>query len=276
MTYKWAILLCIMPALIMVGLDYTIVNVALAKFGAVFGVDVATVGWAVTGFALATGVSTPLASTVETRVGTKRVWVGSVALFTFGSLLCGAAPSFWVLVFGRMLQGVGGGILLPIVMSALFDAFPEGERGAAMGLLIVPIVAAPAFGPTIGGYIVTHFDWRWVFLVNLPVGGLSVLLAAALLRPSEARASARFDVVGAVLSSVAFGAIVYGLSRVGEEGWGSTTVRGTLGLGLTGLVAFCACELSQAEPMLDVRLFALPRFLVASVVTWVSSVALLG
>src|SRR5262249_26361974 len=206
MAYKWAVLLCIWPALIMVMLDYTIVNVALATLGSVFGVNVATVGWTVTGFALATGVVTPLASFVETRFGTKRAWVAALSLFVGGSLLCGLAPAFWVLIAGRLLQGVGGGVLFPIVMSVLFNAFPEGERGAAMGLLIIPVVGGPAFGPTIGGYIVTHLDWRWVFLVNLPVGALAVSMAAALLRPSAPPGDARLDDVRAALSAVGFGA----------------------------------------------------------------------
>lgn len=276
MPYKWAVLLVLMPTLTMIALDLTIVNVALAKLAAVFDVNVATVGWTVTGFSLATGVVTPMASLVEMRFTTKRVWVGSLALFTMGSFLCGLAPSFWVLTVGRILQGMSGGVLLPVAMSALFNAFPEGERGAAMGALAIPIVAGPALGPTIGGYIITHLDWRWVFLVNLPIGVLAVAAAAALLRPSLPRWSVRFDAVGAVLSSLAFGSILYGLSEVTKEGWGSLTVRGLIGVGLIGLVAFCVYETTQPEPLLDVRLFLLPRFLVANVVTWVSSVALLG
>jgi EmrB/QacA subfamily drug resistance transporter len=276
MAYKWAVLLCLMPALTMVMLDYTIVNVALATFGVVFNVSVATVQWVVTGFALATGVITPLASFAETRFTTKRVWVFGLVAFVLGSLLCGLAPAFWVLILGRFAQGLSGGLMLPIMMATLFNAFPENERGGALGLLIIPVVGGPAFGPTIGGYIVTHLDWRWVFLVNLPVGALAVLMAAALLRPSEARPSLRLDLVGAVLSTVAFGAILYGMSRVGSDGWGSLVVRGTLGAGLVSLAGFAGYELTQAEPLLNVRLFAVPQFLVANIVTWVGTVALLG
>jgi MFS transporter, DHA2 family, multidrug resistance protein len=276
MKYKWAVLLCLMPALTMVMLDYTIVNVALATLGSVFDVNVATVGWVVTGFALATGVATPVASFVETRFTTKRVWVLGLVVFVLGSLLCGLAPAFWVLILGRLIQGVSGGVMFPIMFSALFNAFPENERGGALGLLMIPVVGGPAFGPTIGGYIVTHLDWRWVFLVNLPVGALAVLTAAALLRPSVARTDAHFDAVGAVFSSLAFGSILYGLSQLSRAGWGSLTVQGFVGVGLLSLVIFCGYELTQEEPLLDVRLFALPQFLVANVVTWVSSVALLG
>ena len=276
MNYKWAVLLVLMPTLTLVALDLTIVNVALATLGAVFGVNVATVGWTVTGFSLATGVVTPTASFVEDRLSTKRVWVGSLALFTLGSLLCGLAPAFWVLIAGRLLQGTAGGILLPVAMSALFNAFPEDERGGAVGALAIPLVAGPALGPTIGGYIITHLEWRWVFLVNLPVGILAVAMASTLLRASDTRRGGRFDVVGAVLSSLAFGSILYGVSQLSQDGWRSLTVSGTASVGLISLAIFFVYEAMRAEPLLNVRLFALPRFLVANVVTWVTSIALLG
>ncbi|MGH2458017.1 MAG: DHA2 family efflux MFS transporter permease subunit [Chloroflexota bacterium] len=276
MSYKWAVLIVLMPTLTMVALDLTIVNVALATLGAEFGVNVATVGWAVTGFSLATGVVTPAASFVETRLTTKRVWVGSLVFFTAGSLLCGLAPTFWVLIAGRLMQGTASGLLLPVAMSALFNAFPEGERGGAVGFLALPLIAGPALGPTIGGYIITHLEWRWVFLVNLPVGVLAVAMAAALLRPSEPRTGARFDVVGAVLSSLAFGSILYGVSRLSQDGLGSPTVSGIVGVGVLSLIAFFVYEARRDEPLLDVRLFAIPRFLIANVVTWVCGVALLG
>ncbi len=217
-----------------------------------------------------------MASFIELRFTTKRAWVASLVLFTMGSLLCGLSPAFWVLVVGRLLQGIGGGVLFPIVMSALLNAFPEDERGAAMGLLIVPVVAGPAFGPTIGGYIITHLDWRWVFLVNLPVGVVAVAAPALLLRPSQPRLDARFDAMGVILSSLAFGSILYGLSQLSRDGWGSPIVRGLVSVGLLSLTIFCVYEARRDEPLLDVRLFALPRFLVANVVTWVSTVALLG
>src|SRR5579871_6505789 len=132
MAYKWAVLLCVLPGVTVFLIDTTVVNVALAKLGAVFGVDVATVQWAITGFALASGVATPAASFIEARFTTKRVWIATLLLFTGGSILCGIAPAFWVLIVGRLAQGLGGGLLLPMATSALFGAFPPEERGAAL------------------------------------------------------------------------------------------------------------------------------------------------
>jgi DHA2 family multidrug resistance protein len=269
-------MLCLIPAFTLAALDLTIVNVALAKLGAVFGVDVATVGWTITGFALATGVATPVASFAETRFTTKRVWVATLVLFTAGSLLCGLAPAFWVLVVARVAQGASVGILSPLAVSLLFRVFPEDERGGAFGFMAIPIVAGPALGPTLGGYLLTHLDWRWVFFVNLPVGVLAAALSALVLRPSEPRPDAPFDAVGALLSSAGFGSVLYGLSRVSQDGWGSLTVRGLVGVGLVSLVVFCAYETTRAEPLLEVRLFALPQFLIGNIVNWVGSIALLG
>src|SRR5205823_888189 len=140
----------------------------------------------------------------------------------------------------------------------------------------IPIVAGPALGPTMGGYIVTNLDWRLIFFINVPVGALATLLAIVLLRPSEPENDARLDVVGAVLSSVGFGAVLYGLSRVGADGWGSVTVRSLVGLGLTVLCGFIVFEVRQADPLLDMRLFRIPQFLIANMVGWVSTVALFG
>ena len=276
MSYKWAVMLCLMPTMTLVTVDMTIVNVALAKLGAVFGVDVAAVGWTVTGFALAMGVATPMASFVETRFTLKRVWVLTMALFTGGSMLCGLSPAFWVLIVGRVLQGAAAGLLFPMAMSALLRVFPSGERGAAMGLLVIPIVAGPAFGPTVGGYIVTYMDWRMVFFVNLPIGVLAVVVAALLLRSEQPQRHAHLDAVGVLLSSLGFGSCLYGLSSVSQDGWSSPTVQGFIGFGLLSLVALCAYELTQDEPLLDVRLFALPQFLIGNVMNWVGSIALLG
>jgi EmrB/QacA subfamily drug resistance transporter len=206
----------------------------------------------------------------------KRVWIAILVLFTGGSALCGIAPAFWVLIVGRVLQGIGGGMLIPMALGALFRHFPEGERGAAFGLLAIPMVAGPAFGPTLGGYLITYFSWRLVFFINLPIGVLAVVLAALLLRSSQPRTDVRFDTVGAVLSTLAFSGILYGLGRVSQDGWGSLSVRGFLGAGLLSLVAFCAYELTREEPLLDIRLFRLPQFVIANVVFWVGSVAQFG
>jgi DHA2 family multidrug resistance protein len=181
-----------------------------------------------------------------------------------------------VLVLGRILQGFAGGMLLPMAISTIFQAFPPQERGAALGFFAIPLVAGPALGPTLGGYIVTNWDWRLVFFINLPVGAAAIALGWLFLRQGEPQVGQRFDTWGAVLSTIAFGATLYGLGRVSADGWGSLTVRGFVGVGLIGLVAFIAWEVSRPDPLLEVRLFTIPQFLIANVVGWVSTIALFG
>jgi DHA2 family multidrug resistance protein len=276
LAYKWLVLIVLLPGMTLFTIDMTVVNVALAKLGAVYGISVDTVQWAITGYALAAGIATPLAGFVETRFTMKRVFVIGLAVFTAASVLCGVAPVFWVLVTGRVVQGLAAGLMLPMVISLIFKVFPANERGAALGFFAIPIVAGPALGPTLGGYIITNWDWRLIFFINLPIGIAATLLGMLLLRPGIPKSGDRFDIWGFVLSSLAFGLTLYGLSQVGSHGWNSLTVRGLIGVGLLSLVAFIAYELTQSDPLLDVRLFAIPQFTNSSVVGWVSTVALFG
>lgn len=276
MSYKWNVMISIMLGILMFLIDTTVVNVALAKLQAVYNVDVATIQWVITGYALASGIATPLASYFSNRFGAKPVWLIALTIFTAASVLCGLSPAFVVLVFGRIIQGFAGGMLLPIGISELFAAFPPDERGLALGFFAIPIVAGPALGPTLGGYIVTNSDWRLVFFINAPIGVLAVLLGALLLRPSVVEGRPAFDLYGAIFSVIGFGGILYGLTRVAEDGWNSPRVIGLLTIGFAGLIAFGVAEMIHREPLLDVRLFGLWEFAIANIVGWVSTVALFG
>ena len=276
LAYKWLVLIVVLPGMTLFTIDITVVNVALAKLGAVFAISVDTVQWAITAYALATGVVTPLAAFVEHRFTMKRVWVICLAGFTAASVLCGLAPVFWVLVVGRIMQGVAAGLLLPMLISLIFQVFPANERGAALGFFAIPIVAGPALGPTLGGYIITNWDWRLVFFINLPIGIAATVLGMLLLRPGVPRHGMRFDAWGFVLSALAFGGTLYGLSQVSSHGWSSFEVRAFIGVGLVSLAAFIGYELTRKDPLLDVRLFAIPQFLNSNIVGWVATVALFG
>jgi EmrB/QacA subfamily drug resistance transporter len=274
--YKWLVLIAMLPGFTVFLLDVTIVNVALARLGAVFDVNYATVQWVITGYSLASGMATPMASFMEQRFTMKRVWVSALALFTASSVLCGISPSFWILVLGRIIQGFAGGMMLPMAISTLFQVFPPSQRGQAMGFFAIPMVAGPALGPTIGGYIVTNWDWRLVFFVNLPIGIAAVLLGVLALHPGKPHFGIRFDTIGAILSSLGFGLTLFGLSRVDNDGWGSLTVRGFIVVGLASLLAFILYEARREDPLLNVRLFKIPQFFIANVVGWVSTIALFG
>jgi MFS transporter, DHA2 family, multidrug resistance protein len=276
LAYKWLVLMVVLPGMTLFTIDITVVNVALAKLGAVYGVSLDTVQWAITGYALASAIATPLAGYVERRFTMKRVWVIGLSTFTVASVLCGVAPLFWVLVLGRILQGFAGGLLIPMLVSIIFEVFPADERGSALGFFAIPIVAGPALGPTLGGYIITNWDWRLVFFINLPIGIGAVLLGLLLLRRGVPQPVGRFDGWGFVLAALAFGLTLVGVSQVGGQGWGSLSVRGLIGGGLLSLLAFITYELRHPDPLLDVRMFAIPQFLNSNIVGWVSTVALFG
>jgi len=274
--YKWLVLFVLLPGMTVITVDLTVVNVALAKLSAVFGINVDTVQWAITAYALATGIATPLAGYVEDRFTLKPVWVVGFSVFTGASIVCGLAPVFWVLVLGRLAQGFAAGLLLPMVISLVFKVFPPEERGGALGFFAIPIVAGPALGPTLGGYIITNYDWRLVFFINLPIGALSVLLGAMLLRPGVPKTAGRFDLWGFILSSLGFGLTLYGLSQVGSHGWSSPEVELLVGFGLLSLIGFITYESMRKDPLLDVRLFRIAQFTNSNIVGWVSTVALFG
>jgi EmrB/QacA subfamily drug resistance transporter len=276
LAYKWLVMICMLPGITMFMLDLTIVNVALARLSTNFGVDLATVQWVITAFALAMGVATPLADFLERRFTLKRVWIVGLAAFTAASAFGGIAPNFWMLILARAIQGFTGGALLPLILSTLFAVFPEKERGQAMGFLAIPMVAGPALGPTLGGYLVTYWSWRLVFYVNVPVGIASVLLAILFLRQTKPHLGGRFDWWGFVLSSLGFGLTLYGLSEVGSYGWGSLWVRTLIGTGLVSLIVLVGYELMRPDPLLDFRFFRSGQFVIGNIVMWVGMVALLG
>ncbi len=159
----------------MVILDTTVVNVALPTFGRVFAADLGVLQWVITGYMLAQAAVIPLAGWFSDRFGAKRMYLTALVLFTVGSALCAAAITAPMLVLFRILQGLGGGMLMPIGMAVLYRLAPPDKRGAVMGAFGVPILLAPALGPVLSGWFLEFADWRWIFLINVPIGALAVL-----------------------------------------------------------------------------------------------------
>jgi len=276
MSYPYRVLFCIMVGITMFLLDTTVVNVALAKLEAVFAVDVSTVQWTITGYALASGIITPMADYLSVRIGVKQLWMLALTGFTLASIMGGLSPAFPMLIVARILQGLSGGLLLPVGISQIFKAFPADKRGLALGWLAIPIVAGPALGPTLGGYIVTDLDWRIIFFLNLPIGILGVIMAATMLRDEREDREPILDVWGALLAAAGFGTILFGLSRVADDGWSSLTVVGFLIFGALCLLVLTVHALEIDHPILEIRLFAIPQFVIGNVVGWVSTIALFG
>ncbi|HEY7832581.1 MAG TPA: DHA2 family efflux MFS transporter permease subunit [Ktedonobacterales bacterium] len=293
--YKWRAAVVVALGLFMGVLDVTIVSVALPQMRTYFHTDVDTITWVATAYLLAQAAVIPITGFISDRIGTKTVFLTALALFTIGSGLCAIAPTEQWLIAFRVLQGIGGGALFPVAFAIIFRIFPPDERGPASALIGVPVLLAPAFGPTIGGYFTQAFDWRAIFLINLPVGVIAFIGCFVVLHGGarertesglgEPAARRRFDVVGLVLSVTGFTTLVYGITEASTYGWNDhvfqhfqlgglaldMSVLRYLILGGVLLVAFAINELLVSDPVMDIRLFRNYTFMAANVLIWVVS-----
>jgi EmrB/QacA subfamily drug resistance transporter len=258
-------------------LDTTVVNVALPTLERVFQTNLQTLQWVITGYMLAQAAIIPLAGWLSDRFGAKTVYLSALVMFTLGSVLCAVAQTAEMLVVFRVLQGLGGGMLMPVGMSFLYQLAPPEKRGAVMGLFGIPILLAPALGPVISGYLLEYADWRLIFLINLPVGLIAVLFGLRALPDLPAAQSAgALDTLGVVLGPLSFVALSYGIAQSTEAGWtGASTLIGLV-LGLVLLVLFIRHELSTEQPLLDMRVFRSTDFTLAMVTSWFGQAAMFG
>ena len=262
--YKYAVALISVFGMFMNLLDLTIVNVAVPVLTEALGASAREVQWVVTAYLLSVAVAIPVSGWAGDRFGTKRLFLLALGLFTVGSALCAAAWNIESLILFRALQGMGGGLLMPVAQTMVFRAFPQPERARAAGILVVPTTFAPASGPLLGGVILDFLSWPWIFLVNLPVGVAGMLLAALFLREQREDRPGGLDVPGLALASGGLAALLYGLAEAGGRGFGDARVLGFGGGGLLLLATFAAVERVRAEPLIDVRLFLNRMFALAN------------
>src|SRR5215472_4446407 len=225
----WLIAITVTIATFMELLDASIANVALPHIAGALGVSYDESTWILTTYLVANAMVVPLSAWLSRVFGRKNYYMTSVAVFTASSFLCGIAPSLGLLVFFRLLQGVAGGGLGPVESAILVDTFPVNKRAAAFALYSMAIVTAPANGPPLGGWITDHLSWRWVFLINVPIGLLSLVLTSRLVTDSrqfleEVRAARRsgklkIDYVGIALIALGFGALEIVLDKGQREDW---------------------------------------------------------
>lgn len=262
---------------IMTILDATIVNVAIPTLGRAFHASIPTIQWVSTAYLLAFASVIPLTGWASERFGAKRVWLASLLAFMLGSLLAGVSWSIASLIAFRVLQGLGGGMILPLGQAMLAQAAGPQRMGRVMSFVGVPMLLAPIFGPVIGGAIVGSTTWRWIFFVNLPVGAVALVLAIRLLPNVAVRAHERLDLGGLALLSGGIAVFVYGLAEVGARGRLTDAVPlATLVAGFALVVAFVFHALRVAKPLIDVRLFARRAFASAAATNFVVGTALFG
>jgi EmrB/QacA subfamily drug resistance transporter len=275
--YKWQAGFVVIVGAIMVILDQTVVNVALPTLESDFKVTLADVQWIVTAYALALASVIPLTGWLTDRYGTKRVLVVSQVLFTMGSVLCGLAWSNNVLIAFRVLQGLGGALIMPVGMAILMGATKPEERGRMMAVLGAPMMIGPVLGPTLGGWLVQSASWRLIFYINLPIGIAGALLSLFILREARhERLRQPLDVIGLALIVPAMLGVVYGLGQPNTYGWGSVQTLLPLFGGLALLVAFCVFELRQRFPLIEIRVFQDAAFRASTALGFLIPMALFG
>ncbi|TWT13464.1 MDR family MFS transporter [Planomicrobium sp. CPCC 101079] len=246
----------------------TLLNIALPRIMADLEVSASTVQWLVTGYMLVNGILIPASAFFIQRYSNRSIFILAMTLFSLGTLLAGVAPTFSILLAGRMIQASGAALMMPLLMNVILAAFPVEKRGSAMGVFGLVMVVAPAIGPTLSGYIVEHYSWRVLFFIILPVALISLALGIFKLKNLTVQnRNISLDKVSIVLSSIGFGGILYGFSSAGTMGWDDPAVYGTIAVGVISLIVFVFRQLKLKEPLLEVRIYKYPMFALSSVIS---------
>ncbi|MFL5822386.1 MAG: DHA2 family efflux MFS transporter permease subunit [Solirubrobacteraceae bacterium] len=258
-------------------LDTTVVNVAINTLSADFHAPLTTIQWVATGYTLALATVIPLSGWMADRFGTKRLYMVSIALFMLGSALSGLAWSAGSLIFFRVLQGLGGGMIMPAGMTILTRAAGPNRIGRVMSIIGVPMLLGPIIGPILGGWLITSVSWRWIFFINVPIGIAALALAMRNLPRDVAQKEQRLDYVDLLLLSPGLALIIYGLAETNSAGgFGSAQVLVPLFAGLVLLAAFVRHALRAKDPLIDLRLFKDRTFSTSSITLILVAISVFG
>ncbi len=264
-------------------LDITVVNVALPVFQTIFATDPAnpiaysTVAWTVTAYTLALATVIPLTGWAADRFGTKRLYIMALVLFTAGSALCASADSIGQLIGFRVLQGLGGGMLMPLGMTIMTKAAGPARMGRLMAILGVPMLLGPILGPILGGWLIEHASWHWIFLINVPIGVVAASYALWALPKDKPHPTESLDFVGVLLMSPGLALFLYGISSIPSKGTiNDAEVLTTMGIGLVMIAGFVLHTFRPAHPLLDLRLFRNRNLTVAITTMFLFAMAFFG
>lgn len=276
----WLIAAAVMSATFMEVLDTSVANVALPHIAGTLSASSEEATWVLTSYLVSNAIVLPATSWLSGFFGRKRFLVTCIILFTISSLLCGIATTLPMLIGARILQGIGGGALQPIAQAVLLESFPKEKRGQAMAVYAMGIVVAPVIGPTLGGWITDNFTWRWVFLINLPVGVLAAMMTSTFVTdPPYARKhdTGTIDYVGLGLMILWIGTLQVVLDKGEQVGWWDATwIKWATVIISFGFVAFIWRELTAKSPVVDLRVFKNRNFLVGTLLISVVGAALYG
>ncbi|WP_373895420.1 MDR family MFS transporter [Virgibacillus sp. CBA3643] len=257
-------------------LNQTLLGTALPHIMADLNLDANTAQWLQSVFMLVNGIMIPITAFLIERFTTRGLFLTAMGLFGIGTVVCAIAPSFSVLMAGRVLQAAGAGIIMPLMQTIMFLVFPISKRGTAMGLFGLVIAFAPAIGPTLSGWIVEQFPWRTLFYVILPIVIIDIIVAYFILKNVTKRTFPKLDVLSIILSSFGFGGILYGFSTAGNSGWASWQVAGSMVVGAVTLTWFIFRQLKLKKPILEFRIFKYKIFTLTTALGMIVFMAMIG
>ncbi|KQL48370.1 MFS transporter [Brevibacillus choshinensis] len=256
----WFSLLAILSGTFVAILNNSLINVALPAMVNIFGSTTDTMQWVLTGYMLANAVMIPMSGSLSAKFGAKKVFVISLSSFTIASVLCALAWSDTTLIAFRVVQGLSGGMIMPIGMSMIYMIVPREKIGMALGIFGIASMTAPALGPTLGGYLIEFLSWQFLFLVGVPFGIFAVIMSMVLLKETPKKPDLKFDFLGAFLAIVGFGCLLLAFSKGQAEGWTSFFIVGLFFIAIMSLILFVWVELGKDQPLLDLRLLKIPVF----------------
>ena len=279
----WIIAITVMLATFMEVLDTSVANVSLPHIAGNLSATTDEATWVLTAYLVANAIVLPLSGWLSSLFGRKRFYMACVLLFTASSALCGLAPSLNALILFRVMQGLGGGALQPISQAILRETFPREKQGMAMAVYGMGVVFAPVLGPTLGGWITDNFTWRWIFLINIPVGILSLLLTSVLIfdPPYLVRRSLgdglKIDYIGLGLLAIGLGALEITLDEGQRNDWfGSHMIVIAAIIGAAALIAVVFWELRQKDPVVNLHLLKDRNFAIATLTMFALGFVLYG
>ncbi|AOZ94831.1 DHA2 family efflux MFS transporter permease subunit [Paenibacillus crassostreae] len=239
----------------------TALNVALSDLMQQLSISPATAQWLTTGYLLTLGILVPVSGLLLQWFTTRQLFITSLCFSIIGTILAAIAPSFEILLTARVVQAIGTGLLLPLMFNTILIIFPAEKRGAAMGMIGLVIMVAPAIGPTIAGLLIENLSWHWIFWLALPVLIIALACGILFMQNVSKITKPRIDAISIVLSSIGFGGIVFGFSSAGEsEGWGTPKVIIAIIVGVVALVLFGIRQMGMKQPMINLRAFKFPMF----------------
>jgi EmrB/QacA subfamily drug resistance transporter len=255
-------------------LNQTLINVALPHMMSDFNVETSTIQWLVTGYMLVNGVLIPISPFLIAKFPTKKLFLSGMLFFAIGAFICSISPSFAIVLIGRLIQAIGAGIIMQLMMVIMLNIFPPEKRGVAMGTVGIAMMFAPAVGPTLSGWIVEHYSWRLLFYVVLPIAIIDIVLAFLWLKDTSRTGNPPLDLRGAIYSTIGFGGVLYGFSEAGSNGWGQTNVIVSIIIGVIFIILFAWRSLIVENPILNFRVFKYNVFTLSTIIGCVINMAM--